>query len=360
MRQTILSRLKTSRYNNGSVSMRTFSIANRSIGPQSPSYHIAETACCHEGDVDFLKQLVTETGKAGADAIKFQVFHAEGLVVQGHHLEPLYQRLQLAPAQWVAMAQLARDAGMDVLLDALEPWSLEMARAMGAAALKIHSTNVANPYFVRDVAQTGLPVIVGSSGSTLEELRECIAILQSSGASVCLQHGFQGYPTKPDDTHMLRMKSLEQEFDLPVSFASHASSSGHGIAIQNILALGMGCRIMETHVSLDISESRTDYHSSLTPGMFAGMIAEVREAEKALGTSSFEFGEAEQRYRVGFKSVIVAAAHLPQGHILKREDFAFKRAERGLLPKDASKLIGRSLSREVAKDTPLTEHLTMQ
>jgi sialic acid synthase SpsE len=340
--------------------MHTFTIANREIGPQSATYHIAETACCHEGDVEFLKQLVLETGRAGADAIKFQVFHAEGLVVHGHQLEPLYQRLQLTPAQWVAMAQHARNSGMDVLLDALEPWSLEMAQAMGAVALKIHSTNVANPYFVKDVAQTGLPVIVGSSGSTLEELRECITILKSSGTSICLQHGFQGYPTQPEDTHMLRMKTLEEKFGLPVSFSSHASSSGHGIAIQNILALGMGCRIMETHVSLDIAESRTDYHSSLTPDMFASMVADVREAEKALGTSSFEFGEAEQRYRVGFKSVIVAATHLPQGHVLKREDFAFKRAEQGLLPKDASKLIGRYLLSGVTQDSPLTEHMTAE
>ena len=47
-----------------------------------PVYVIAEAGVNHNGDSDLAFKLVDEAKKAGADAIKFQVFFAKNLVTK--------------------------------------------------------------------------------------------------------------------------------------------------------------------------------------------------------------------------------------------------------------------------------------
>jgi sialic acid synthase SpsE len=166
-------------------------------------------------------------------------------------------------------------------------------------------------------------------------------------------HGFQGYPTADVDTHLRRAASLARDFACPIGFAGHADGASDEAVWQNLVALGLGCSILETHLTLDRSPSRTDYHSSLLPDRFAQMVAAVRKMEIALGQGGYDLGPAEAKYRATFKAYIVSSRDLPQGHILQTDDLAFKRAVAGLLPSEAPKLLGRPLRRNLAKDTPI-------
>lgn len=332
------------------------------VGPGQPVYIIAELACAHEGDVETAAGMVDAAAQAGASAVKFQVFTADGLVVPCHRLHEDYVKFQFTAQQWSRLAGRARAAGLGVLIDVFEPWSLEVADAVNADGLKVHSTNVTNPYFLEKVAAAGRPVIIGTGGTMAEEIRAAIEVLRRGGADdLALMHGFQGYPTAPGDTHLRRLVALVHEFRLPVGFAGHADGGSDDVVLQDLMAIAMGCCLLENHITLDRSEGRTDYHSSLEPKAFEQMIAVVRRMEVALGSGSYELSDAEAAYRATFKSYIVAARDLPAGHTLSVDDVAFKRAESGLLPTELSRMIGRTLGRNVMKDAPLTdEHLAQE
>ncbi len=333
----------------------TMTIGSRVVGPGRPVYIIAELACAHEGDESFAADTIRAAADAGADAVKFQIFSADGLVVPNHTLHANYVKFQFSTDAWQRLAQVARESGVDVLVDVFEPWSLTVAKEIGAVGLKVHSTNVTNPFFLADVARAGLPVIIGAGGTTCDEIRRAVDILQSAGVDVALVHGFQGFPTPPEDTHLRRMVTLADDFGLPVGFAGHEAGVGPGQTIQNLLAVGLGATFLENHITIDPSPDRTDYASSLLPPVFANMVASVRAAEVALGDPGYDFGEKEAGYRKGFKAFTVASRDLTEGHTLTREDLAFKRAEDGLLPTEAIGIIGQSLSRALMKDEPITK-----
>ena len=54
-------------------------IGNKTIGPNRPTFIIAEAGSNHDGDLTQAFKLIDVAVKAGADAIKFQIFHADKL-----------------------------------------------------------------------------------------------------------------------------------------------------------------------------------------------------------------------------------------------------------------------------------------
>ena len=49
-----------------------FSVDGKKIGPDSPTYFIADIAANHDGDLDRALKLIKLAHGAGADAVKFQ------------------------------------------------------------------------------------------------------------------------------------------------------------------------------------------------------------------------------------------------------------------------------------------------
>ena len=62
------------------IMIHSIQIAGRRIESQHPCFIIAEAGVNHGGNVDLAKQLIDAAVAAGADAVKFQTFHAESVV----------------------------------------------------------------------------------------------------------------------------------------------------------------------------------------------------------------------------------------------------------------------------------------
>ena len=58
----------------------TLRIGQKDIGPDRPTYFVADIAANHDGDLERAKRLIGLAAAAGADAAKFQNFRAETIV----------------------------------------------------------------------------------------------------------------------------------------------------------------------------------------------------------------------------------------------------------------------------------------
>jgi len=289
---------------------------------------IAEMANAHEGRLEDAKSIVQAAAQAGADAIKFQAFTPDELAVPSHSYYDLYQRLQMPNESWLELVTYASSLGLSTLADVFGLASARQMRSLNIDGFKIHAADIANIELLRDMGNSGKPVLLSTGGSTWIETAEAIACLRNSGsAQIILMHGFQGYPTRLSDSALRRIHVLSAKFGLPVGFAGHVDASLPVATELPMWAAAAGAQILEVHIALDRSKKGLDYFSSLEPEEFAKMVKGVRMMESSLGKESLEMAEDELAYRNRHKKQLVAVRNINAGEQLSDENIALKRIE---------------------------------
>ena len=62
--------------------MKKVRVSNKLIGEEEPCFIIAEAGVNHNGSVELAKKLIDVAKDAGAEAVKFQTFKAENVVIK--------------------------------------------------------------------------------------------------------------------------------------------------------------------------------------------------------------------------------------------------------------------------------------
>lgn len=319
--------------------------------PQS-IHIIAEMACSHEGDPKLARKIIDAAGAAKADAVQFQMWRLERMVVPHHPDYPMLQRIELSPAIWKELASYARERHpqLQIIACVYEPDSVDLGEQIGVDAYKIHSADLSNPYLIEYVAKTGKRIDLSVGASTLVEIQTAIDwIRNANNNSLWLMYGYQGFPTPTNAIHLDYMKKLEALFELPVGYQDHSAGGSDAAFWLPAAAVGMGIRILEKHITHDRAYKGIDHEAALNPDEFVRFVEMVRELQVARGSAlPRPFSEQEEKYRKYAKKSLVAARDLMANHVLTLEDLRYMRADSlGLPPDRAPMIIGRKTKRAI-------------
>src|SRR3989442_3539926 len=75
-------------------------LGTRTLGEGQPCLVIAQVASAHEGSADTALRMIEAAFKMGADAIAFQVFRAESLLVRRHPRRKDLEAVELTDKEW--------------------------------------------------------------------------------------------------------------------------------------------------------------------------------------------------------------------------------------------------------------------
>ena len=266
---------------------------------------IAEIGINHNGDVDIAIELMRLAKRAGCDAVKFQK-RTPSICV------PLDQQLKIRETPWGDMTYLAykeriefgsteyeivaREAKQLDMLWFASPWdvpSLEFLIAHGCRLVKIASASVTDEELLRAVAESGLPAILSTGMSTLEEIDNAVSALR--GNPLILMHATSTYPCPPEEANLRCMNTLRERYSLPVGYSGHE----HGIQI-SVAAVALGAVAVERHITLNRAMWGTDQAASLGPRGIETLVRDIRVLESALGDGIKRIfpGEVEPRRRL--------------------------------------------------------------
>jgi len=332
-------------------------IGNKFIGDGEPAFVIAEVAASHDGSLEQAKRLLEVSREVGADAVKFQIFKADELVVSSHSKYHSFKEIEFSVEQWLELLDYSRKLEIIFLADVFDMPSLELMDRPEVKGYKVHLTNIANPYMLSAIAKTAKPVFVATGGATLEEIKTAINTLESNGAgNIILMHGYQAYPTKLEEVNLRFITKLEELFHLPVGFLDHVDGGTEMAMIVPIVAIAFGACVLEKHITLDRSLKGRDYFSSLEPPQFQLLMNYIREVEKTFGRGrgDFFFSQEELKYRQEVMKNIVATTPIPKGTEISHSMLAFKRSSPGLSPAESPNLVGRTTRVDIEKDEVIT------
>jgi N-acetylneuraminate synthase len=338
---------------------RVVRIGERALGGPR-CYVIAEAGVNHNGDSRLAHALIDAAADAGADAVKFQTFVADRLVTAaapkagyqeqrgeaGETQRDMLRRLELSAAAHVELRDHARESGIEFLSTAFDEGSVDLLAGLPVAAFKIPSGEITNTLLLSHVAAQGRPVMLSTGMSSLDEVRDAVAVLRGAGCvDLVLLQCTSAYPADPRTANLRAMRTMAREFDVLVGYSDHTP----GIAVA-LAAAALGAAVIEKHLTLDRALPGPDHEASLEPDQFAHLVTQVRIVEQALGDGVKQPAAPELELARLVRRSIVAAHDLPAGVRLTASMLTVKRPGTGLPPAALSRIVGRRLRRAVAAD----------
>jgi N,N'-diacetyllegionaminate synthase len=341
--------------------MKTVEIGGKKIGEGERCFVIAEAGVNHNGDLSLAKRLVEAAAEAGADAVKFQNFKASELIsaaapkakyqsaTTGDYEGQLemVKRLEMSEAMTRELAQHAADHQIIFLSTAFDEVSVDFLDAVGVPAFKVGSGDLTDLPLLSYIGNKRKPVLLSTGMSYLEEVKAAVTMLFASGCSqLALFHCVSSYPSDPEAANLRAIKTLKDQFDVPVGFSDH--SLGEELAVA---ATALGANLIEKHLTLDRDLPGPDHRASLLPAEFKHMVRSIRSVEIAFGDGVKRPTQSEANVRDVARRSIVAARTIPKGAIVTRDMLAFKRPGTGVSPALWETLVGKKTVREIPFDT---------
>ena len=248
---------------------------------------IAEAGVNHQGDMSLAKRLIDTARDCGADAVKFQLFDPEVLEPPGARREML-KSLHIG---WGGMRELqahCRDVGIEFICTPFDPGSAQfLIDELEVRTVKIGSADLDNIDLLDAVSKGTHLVILSTGMATRPKIEAALArfwiqerLGPGLGLGVFLLHCVSAYPTPVMDMHLTAIADMLGEYD-----CSGVGLSDHSLSvIAPAVAVGIGASVIEKHLTLSRDMDGPDHKASLEPDEFRQMVANIREAELAIGT----------------------------------------------------------------------------
>jgi N,N'-diacetyllegionaminate synthase len=330
------------------------------IGSGSRVFVIAEIGINHDGSVSQAEKLIDAAAESGADAVKFQSFRVDRLMIpsrdrytqQTDGAESAYQMLRRCELSWEDQEKLKKHADKRGVLFLSTPFDEESADfldSIGVPVFKIASADITHVPLLRHVASKGKPVLLSTGMSFLSEVADAVWNLRSAGANeIVLMHCVSTYPAQPQHMNLRALQTLQSYFELSVGLSDHSEGT-----LLSLIAVALGAVVIEKHFTLDKRAPGPDHKASMDPADLKSLVRNLRDVEACLGDGRKRPSDVEEESRVFSRRSIVASADIRANETIAPWMLAFKRPGSGLEPRYWEKVIGMRARRNISKNTIL-------
>ena len=309
------------------------------IADGAPPLFFPDIGTFFNQDMKTAEALVRQLHTAGATLIKGEILHdpdialdddtrdtyltRDGKPVDERYRSLIERKIVSFPA-YEQLFGLCKSLGIGFLLSVYDFKGAEFARDIGACALKIASSNIVHQPLIEHVARLGLPLIIDTGKSTLEEISRAVQWAEDAGASnIMIQHSPEA-PPAPLENHNLRMlPALRIAFDRPVGLSDH-----HAGEEMLYAAIALGAHAVEKGVRPDDLVQDQDVHHAMPVSLAAEVMAKCRRIHVALGSGTRHLRRDREKYisRMG----LIAAQDIRSGDSLVRETVGFAFPAKGI------------------------------
>ena len=264
-------------------------LGNIKLTNNSPVYIIAEIGINHNGDIETAKKLIKVAKDSGCDAVKFQKRNPDVCV-------PEKQKNIMRETPWGYITYLDYKYKVEFEREEYDiideyckqlkihwfasPWDVDSVKFLSQyniPALKVPSASLNDTELLLAMKATGIPIILSSGMSTQDEVDEAINLF--SGSEIALLHCVSTYPTPPEELNLNVIKTYKEKY--PKTIIGY---SGHETGLSTTyVAVALGAKIIERHITLDRSMWGTDHSASVEPQGLESLVSNIKDIELAMG-----------------------------------------------------------------------------
>lgn len=334
--------------------------------PQSKlPFIMAEMSANHLGSLDRAIDIIHAAAECGASAIKFQHYLPETITAKsvrsefiisgkslwsGSSLWDLYSSAH-TPWEWTdELVKACNEAGIEWLSSPFDETAVDFLEQFDPTAYKVASPEIIDIPLIEKIAGLGKPIIISTGMATEPEILEAMEAATSAGnTKVFLLRTNSSYPAPLNEMDLRGIPYMAKKWGVPVGLSDHTLD--HTSAI---VAVALGARIFEKHLTLDRLDGGPDAAFSLEPEEFADYVEKINDAFSSLGTERLGPSSREQD-TLRFRPSIRAVKDINQGEPLTSENVATVRPAGGMHPRYLQTVIGRRAIAKLRIGDPILE-----
>ncbi len=325
---------------------------------RNKTFIIAEAGVNHNGYIDLAYKLIDAAKESGADAVKFQTFQADKLVLitadkaeyqkntteVGETQYEMLKRLELSYNVHKILIEYCNKIGIQFLSSPFDLNSIELLNELGLDIFKIPSGEIVNLPYLRKIGKLNKQIILSTGMSDLGEIEDALDVLMTYGTEknkITVLHCNSEYPTPLEDVNLNAMLTIKNAFGVKVGYSDHTK----GIEVP-IAAVALGAEVIEKHFTLDCNMVGPDHKASLEPDELKSMVTAIRNIEKALGDGIKKPSKSELKNKLIARKSLVAIKRIEKGELFTDINVGIKRPGTGISPMRWDDVLGKVAMRD--------------
>ncbi len=254
--------------------------------------------------------------------------------------------LELDNQEHLEIYRHAKSLGLDFVETLCSIGCLSLLKLFTPDRLKVASRDLTNLPLLQAMAETRIPIILSTGMAGKKELDDALETITKYHSDIAILHCVSQYPTQPDNLNLRSITYLQHNYpQYTIGFSDHTI----GIAAP-VVAVGMGAKIIEKHVTIDRHMKGTDQQGSLGPDGVNRMVRDIRITERWLGKEELYIEPAVESAKIKLERSIATRKALKAGHIITESDLHLLSPGDGFKWIQKESVIGHELIDDIAAD----------
>jgi N,N'-diacetyllegionaminate synthase len=322
---------------------------------------IAEIANSHQGDYNRALETAIKFYNAGADIVKFQVYTANDLVSINHPRWEHFYKQAFSSSQWNYIFDELEKLNIPYAIDVFGNESFEFICDRQPVMVKIHLSDIDNIPLHKKIAGLNVPIAIGTGGAHIALVKKIVSFFITLNVNkIILLHGFQAYPTTSEDTNLDRLSLFSELFNhsnVGLGISDHIEGDNILSSIAPIMALVYGIDYIEKHVTLNRSEKKTDYYSSMEEDTFKSFLILLNASYKLIGSPDL-FSEDEKVYFAQVKKCWMTSVSMVAGQIIDEKSIKHVRVpSEEINAASFEEIIGQRVKFDISAETIIKRNI---
>lgn len=318
---------------------------------------IAELSANHNGSLATAIETIKAAKRAGANAIKLQTYTADtitlnckkedfkinqGTLWDGKYLYDLYKEAY-TPWEWHAqLFEVAKEEGLVCFSSPFDKTAVDFLETLNCPIYKIASFEITDIPLIEYLAKQGKPIIISTGIASYDDIHLAVETCRKVGNdNITLLKCTSSYPAPIAEANLAMMQQLAIDFKVKIGLSDHTLGS-----TVPVIATALGAEVIEKHFILDRSIGGPDASFSMNEIEFTAMVKAIREAEVAVGSTSYELTNKQKEGRV-FSRSLYPNCNIQKGETITKDNIRSVRPGSSLHPIFFNDIIGKKSKRNI-------------
>lgn len=322
---------------------------------------VAELSANHNGSKQIAIDTIRAAKRAGADAIKLQTYTADtitldcsaddfkikqGTIWDGKYLHDLYKEAY-TPWEWhEELFRVAKEEGLVCFSSPFDKTAVDFLESLSNPIYKIASFEITDIPLIEYAARKMKPMVMSTGIATEGDIQLAVDTCRAvCNDDITLLKCTSSYPAPIEEANLCMIKDLAERYGVKSGLSDHTIGS-----VSAVVAVAQGATMIEKHFIIDRSIGGPDASFSMNEQEFAQMVKDIRMAEAAIGSVSYELTD---KMRLGreFSRSLYVAEDMKAGEMITEQNVHSVRPGFGLHPKYLKDILGKKVNQDLEKGT---------